>query len=132
MSNRRQYPRVGLHLITRDPLVRWGCSYSEIMKGLGRGFLFSLLPVVLIVILLPASGMFKFGVAFAVSFLSTIAIARFICFKIAQTRADKPPFYDKHLLKDKSGAFIRPNTKYQRERNNAKANQRARTREAKQ
>lgn len=113
----RNYPTEGLNMLYRDPIVRWGCSYSEIMRSVTRGALASLVLVFIIMIALPLSGMIKFGVALVIFIISTLGIARFLCFKIARSRSNKPPHYDKHTMFIKRGVFAKPGQNYQRERN---------------
>lgn len=117
MSEHRNFPTAGLHLLARDPIVRWGCSYSEIIGSVTKGAMFSLVPVFLILVGLPLSGMFKFGLSFIMFFVVTLGTARYLCHKISKSRSDKPLFYDKHTKDSKTGAFAKANTNYQRERN---------------
>ena len=116
MREHQHYPRTVLNLLASDPLVRWGCTASEIIKSCLKSLMISIAPALILSIALPFSPMVSFGAGFFVMFIGTIGATRFFCYRIAQTRADKPPFYDKHLLTVKKGVFIKATRSYQRER----------------
>ena len=110
------YPDTVLSAIEREPIVYWGCTWSEIVKATTRGVTISLpctlliilipLPVSKIIVVLPFIGIWAF-------------VTRGTLRKISKLRTGKPLFYEKHvtMVRRPNNKFINPTDLKQCERN---------------
>ncbi len=109
----RSYPIHTLNHLERDPVVWAGCSYAEMVSSAVRWLLICFVPMFIsTIIFLPV------WVSLPISFVAWLGASWLSLFKLAKLRADKPLFYEIHLVKKKRTAvFIRAGIRYQRERN---------------
>lgn len=107
--------------LEREPIIFFGCTWSEIVGQLRKaGFIGLLVAMALSTLLVSLSLPFQviFPVATVTFILSLLALTRFFLKSISRLRAGKPLFYEKHVATHKSGKFIQPKyINYQRERN---------------
>lgn len=107
------YPSIPLNELERDPIVHWGCTRGEILYAATKGLMFGLLTGALLILIhwmLSPLGIL----------LVMLGYTHLQLKKLAALRSDKPLFYEVHLMKLKTRAFIliKPNIhNYQRERN---------------
>lgn len=103
-------PNLPLNQLEREPIVHFGCTYSEIIRcgvsGIFKGFFPGLL-----------ASFIHISLGILLGFILWLVMTSLIMKKLARTRADKPIFYENHLVTKKRGGFIKPGISYQRERN---------------
>lgn len=104
-------PNTTLNQLERDPVVHFGCTYSEIQRSGVMSFIKGFIPVFI------AGCFINVSLSILAGFILWLVLCSVTMKKIARTRADKPLFYDIHLLRKKAGRFIKPNIVYQTERN---------------
>lgn len=114
-------PSAILSELEREPVVYFGCTWSEIGNTLRKGLVIGLISAsiagVSASLILTVSISLVIGMI--VMLLATVAYTRLMLRRIASLRAGKPLFYERHVATHKSKKFIRPAPQYQRERNHA-------------
>ena len=109
------YPDSVLDTLEREPIVHFGCTWSEITNAITRGFLISL-PITLCLSVIPwpfsrVMVMIPFFVIWGVVTRTTMA-------RIRTLRTGKPLFYERHVRMVKHNSpFINPASFLQPERN---------------
>ncbi len=109
------YPDTVLSELEREPVVYWGCTWSEIMRAILKGLSISfMVTVVLIIVPTPISKLLLI-----IPFIGIwIIITRKTLKKISKLRVGKPLFYERHVsLVKKTGVYIDPDRLKQCERN---------------
>ncbi|MBS9781382.1 MAG: hypothetical protein KGV56_02700 [Gammaproteobacteria bacterium] len=116
-------PTALLTELEREPIVYFGCTWTEIIRQLMRsaGIAFALALVLAWGVSLLGFRFPTIFTVFSASFLIfTLLFTRFSLRHIAKHRIGKPLFYEKHIGIYRSSQFIQPqHITYQRERNNA-------------
>ena len=96
----------------REPVIFFGCTWSEVTSALRQGLAVGALVAALAAI--PAVIAIAMFTMMAVTFFATRRQLR----KIAELRAGRPLFYERHAqTHTNSNIFIQPARRYQRERN---------------
>ncbi len=90
----------------------FGCTYSEILTVLRKTIIITLIFVILMSIFVV-----RWEVSGVLGIIFGIIIFYILIKKTSRNRADKPLYYHKHLSTYKTGMFIQPKKRYQRERN---------------
>lgn len=114
-------PQQVLTQLEREPIVHFGCTWSEIMGQLRKGMLFGFMSSTVFGVFLALLGL-DFPIIFVSSMILlvivTIIVTRLNMHTIAKNRAGKPLYYEKHIGIYRSAAFYQPHRiTFQRERN---------------
>lgn len=123
MSTQRSKPSQLLTELEREPIVYFGCTWTEISRALYRSTIISLLTAIALAAVIWSLGLL-FQIVFAISaatmFIMILLLTRGSLRGIAKHRVGKPLFYEKHIGTYRSNRFIQPqHIQYQRERNHA-------------
>lgn len=112
-------PSAILSELEREPVVYFGCTWTEIGNSLRKGIVVGLIAAILAGIV--ASIFMSISLSLVLSMVAMLATTtlytRTRLRRIAGLRAGKPLFYERHVQTSKSARFIRPARRYQRERN---------------
>lgn len=110
-----KYPEIVLTDLEREPIVYFGCTWSEIVNAITRGFLVALpITIVLAIFPLPFSRVIAVVPFFGIWLWVTNSTMK----KLRTLRAGKPLFYERHIRMVKvKNPFIDPSTMKQTERN---------------
>lgn len=105
--------------LEREPVIYFGCTWSEITRALRSALLFAVVAGALVAFVL---GLLLPGPAvFAATALIVVLATGFRTWrqlqKTGRMRAGKPLFYEKHRVQYRTPLFIQPVRRYQRERN---------------
>lgn len=118
-------PQQLLTELEREPVIYFGCTWSEIVGQLRKSaFIAFLTAIVLSAGLAALSLPFQavFPICTVVFIIITLLLTKIFLQGIAKLRSGKPLFYEKHATTGKTGRFIQPQyISYQRERNGTKA-----------
>lgn len=114
-------PASTLTELESEPVTYFGCTWSEIMRAIRESLIigagFALLLITVISITISSKFALLFAVFMFVITLTTLLLTRFKLASIANLRAGKPLFYERHSLTARSAHFHQPQKRYQRERN---------------
>lgn len=113
-------PSMILSQLEREPIVYFGCTWSEIMSAARAGLMMGLLLAITLGIMLSVvvDGPIPIVLAMLVLAISSAFITMIKLKKINSLRAGKPLFYERHATTAKSSSkFYQPMNLYQRERN---------------
>ena len=109
------YPDTVLSELEREPIVYWGCTWTEIMRATLKGLSISFMATVVLIILpTPISKLLLI-----IPFIGIwVIVTRRTLNKISKLRVGKPLFYERHVtLVKKPGLYIDPESLKQCERN---------------
>lgn len=114
-------PQQLLTELEREPVIYFGCTWSEIVGQLRKaGFVGLVAAIVISAVLVSLSLPFQlvFPIAMVMFIATTLVLTRYFLKAISSLRAGKPLFYERHVATSKTGRFIQPkHINYQRERN---------------
>lgn len=104
----------------REPVIFFGCTWSEVTSALRQGLAVGALVAVLTAI--GAAALLRIPAVIAIAMCTMMAVTFFATRrhlrKIAGLRAGRPLFYERHAQTHKNPKlFIQPARRYQRERN---------------
>lgn len=104
----------------REPVIFFGCTWSEVTSALRQGLAVGALVAVLTAI--GAAALLRIPAVIAIAMCTMMAVTFFATrrhlHKIADLRAGRPLFYERHAQTHKNPKiFIQPARRYQRERN---------------
>lgn len=109
------YPDSVLDSLEREPIVYFGCTWSEIVNAVIRGALVSV-PTTLVLVLLPWP--FSRVIVVIPFFVIWLLVTRFTMSNLRKLRTGKPLFYEKHVMMLKRrNPFVNPVNLKQTERN---------------
>lgn len=104
----------------REPVIFFGCTWSEVTSALRQGLAVGALVAALAAI--SAATLFRIPAVIAIAMFTMMAVT-FLATqrhlrKIAELRAGRPLFYERHAHTHRNpNSFIQPARRYQRERN---------------
>ena len=104
----------------REPVIFFGCTWSEVTSALRQGLAVGALVAALAAI--SAATLFRIPAMIAIAMFTMMAVTflatRRHLRKIAELRAGRPLFYERHAHTHRNpNSFIQPARRYQRERN---------------
>ena len=104
----------------REPVIFFGCTWTEVTSGLRQGLAVGALVAALTAI--GAAALLRIPAVIAIAMFTMMAGTFFATRrhlrKIAALRAGRPVFYERHAQTHKNpNIFIQPARRYQRERN---------------
>ena len=104
----------------REPVIFFGCTWSEVTSALRQGLAVGALVAALVAI--GATTLFRIPAVIAIAMFTMMAVTflatRRHLRKIAKLRAGRPLFYERHAHTHRNpNSFIQPARRYQRERN---------------
>ncbi|MBK8168633.1 MAG: DUF3487 family protein [bacterium] len=105
-------PDLPLHALEREPIVYFGCTWSEIVTSAWRGAAIALLVTAALVVLTRSPG------GLAVGLLVWVGFSYAFMYRLHATRAGKPLHYEVHAraVKRPRAPFIRAGLTYQSQR----------------
>lgn len=105
-------PSLPLHALEREPIVYFGCTWSEIVTSAWRGAAIALLVTAALVVLTRSPG------GLAVGLLVWVGSSYAFMYRQQSTRAGKPLHYEVHVraVKRPGAPFIRAGLIYQSQR----------------
>lgn len=104
----------------REPVIFFGCTWSEVTSALRQGLAVGALVAALAAI--GAATLLRIPAVIAIAMFTMMAVTFFATRrqlrKIAELRAGRPLFYERHAHTHRNpNSFIQPARRYQRERN---------------
>jgi len=105
-------PSLPLHALEREPIVYFGCTWSEIVTSAWRGAAGALLVTAALVVLTRSPA------GIAVGLLVWVGLSYALMYRLHATRAGKPLHYEVHAraVKRLGAPFIRAGLIYQSQR----------------
>lgn len=106
-------PDHALHELDREPIVHFGCTWSEIKRCTGKAFV-AVLPMTLMALLTLRLA----PLLCAAGLLAWLGLTRFFIYRIHRNRAGKPLHFEQHqqAIKRLGAPFISAQTLYQSQR----------------
>lgn len=100
-------PNQTLHQLDQEPLVYFGCTWTEIKAALHQSGAVALLALIGLVLLLRSPGVL------GLVLVGWLALAYFLLRRIHRFRAGKPLYFERHRKIARGPAFIQPGRPYQ-------------------